>query len=96
MNPAANIDVRVVKVRQLLEAEVDGEIVALDVDNGQCYGLNAVATKIWALLDETSSLREVCARLEGEFDVEPSECAQQVRALVDELQADGLVAVEQS
>jgi hypothetical protein len=35
----------------VIEAEVDGELVALHVDKGTCYGFNGTATRIWALIE---------------------------------------------
>jgi hypothetical protein len=29
-------------------AEIDGQLVALDINKGVCYGLNEVGTRIWA------------------------------------------------
>ena len=78
----------------LIEAEVDGEIVALHVDNGTCYGFNATATRIWQLLETPQSLDALCAALTAEFDVEAGACADEVKALLDELAADGLIDLD--
>jgi hypothetical protein len=75
----------------LVEAEVDGEIVALHVDNGTCYGFNNTATAIWKLLDRPRRLGEICDALAGEFDVDPEECEQDVLTLLRDLESDGLV-----
>ncbi|MFL6857228.1 MAG: PqqD family protein [Allosphingosinicella sp.] len=75
----------------LVEAEVDGEIVALHVDNGTCYGFNNTATAIWKLLDRPKRLDEICEALAGEFEVDPAECERDVLALLRDLESDGLV-----
>lgn len=75
----------------LLEAEVDGELVALHEGNGTCYGFNGTATRIWALLAEPRSFGSLRDALVTEFDVDPATCAADLGALLDELAADGLV-----
>ena len=78
----------------LIEAEVDGELIGLEVERGLCYGFNGTATRIWALIEEPKRFSELQARLLEEYDVEPETCARELQALLDELRSDGLVAVE--
>lgn len=77
----------------LIEAEVDGEIIGLHVENGTCYGFNATATRVWQLIEQPRTLADICAELAAEFDVDPAICEADVRALVDDLSRDGIVAV---
>jgi hypothetical protein len=80
-----------VRCEELLEADVNGEIVALHVDRGQCYGLNGVASEIWRLLERPHSAAEICAQLQAGYDVDSATCQVQVSDLVAELMKDGLV-----
>jgi Coenzyme PQQ synthesis protein D (PqqD) len=75
-----------------IEAEIDGEVVALNVERGTCYGLNRVGSRIWKLLDRPSRIGDVCATLLAEFIVDPDVCERQVIDLLEELRAEGLVA----
>ena len=34
-----------------VSAEIDGEVVALDVNTGICYGLDPIGSNIWRLLE---------------------------------------------
>ena len=74
-----------------MESEVDGEVIALDVEQGQCYGLNSVATRVWQLLERPASIDEISDTLVGEYDVGEEDCRTQVRQLVDDLVSAGLV-----
>jgi hypothetical protein len=78
----------------LIEAEVDGELIGLEVDQGLCYGFNGTATRIWALIEEPRRLSELQARLLEEYEVDAETCARELKVLLEELQADGLVALE--
>lgn len=75
----------------LIEAEVDGELVALHVDNGTCYGFNQTATRIWAMIEEPKRLSEIRDALTGEFDVAPETCEAELLDLLKYLEGDGLV-----
>lgn len=86
-------DKMVRRTGDLIETEVDGELVALHVDNGTCYGFNGTATRIWALIEQPKRLSELKEALLREFDVDPSTCEAQLKDLLDELAADGLVEI---
>lgn len=86
-------DLLVSRKSGLIEAEVDGELVALHVENGTCYGFNGTATRIWQLVEEPKRLSELRDLLMAEFDVDAETCEQDVRALVKDLEGDGLVEV---
>ena len=79
---------------QLIETEVDGELVALDVDKGTCYGFNGTATRIWGLIEQPKRVSELKAALLSEFDVDPETCGRQLAQLLKELETDGLVELE--
>ena len=78
---------------EFLEAEVDGELVALHVDKGTCYGFNATATRIWGLLAEPKTLAQLHEALMAEYHVGPETCEREVEPLLRELEADGLVKI---
>jgi hypothetical protein len=75
----------------LAEAEVDGDLVALHIENGTYYSFNETAARIWALLDRPKSVSELGAALGAEFEVEPQDCAEQILLLLRDLEKDGLV-----
>jgi hypothetical protein len=84
-------DLIVSRRAELIETEVDGELVALHIDNGTCYGFNGTATRIWALIERPRRLSELREELVREFDVDPETCERQLGELLKELEADGLV-----
>ena len=71
--------------------EIDGETVLLNLDSGVYFGLDAVGTRVWALLLEHGSAAPVCAQMEREYDVDPSQLERDVHRLVGELCEKGLL-----
>lgn len=92
MNP----DGRIVRCEEMLEADLNGEIVALHIERGQCYGLNAVAADIWRMLAEPISLDQICTRLTEDYEIDSPTCREEVLRLVSELEKEGLVKAAES
>lgn len=86
-------DMRVERRGEMIETEVDGELVALHIDNGTCYGFNSTATRVWAMIEQPRLLSELTEELVREYDVDTATCEAQLRDLLDELAADGLVEI---
>ena len=84
-------DTLVARGAALLEAEVDGELVALGLANDTCYGFNPTATRIWALIEPPVRFAALCDALVVEFAVDRAVCERDVAALLGDLASDGLV-----
>jgi len=76
----------------LVEAEIDDEILALGIEQGACYGMNRVGSRIWKLLAKPIRICDLCATLLATYRVEPDACERQVLDLLEELRAEGLIA----
>jgi hypothetical protein len=79
----------------LIEAQVDGELVGLHVDKGNCYGFNHTATRIWELLEQPKSVDALCDALVDEFDVDRPTCARDVMEVLHSLRDEGLVSFQE-
>jgi hypothetical protein len=78
----------------LIEAEVDGELIGLEIEQGVCYGFNGTATRIWAMIEEPKRISDIRDALLTEFEVDPETCERELRAVLADLEADGLVVLE--
>jgi hypothetical protein len=67
------VDPTYVRTRELLEAELGDELVALDVTDGLCFGFNDVALSIWRRLAQPILLSALIAGLTEEYDVSRDE-----------------------
>jgi hypothetical protein len=83
----------VTRSSSLLEADVNGEVVALHIDKGACYGLNKVGSRVWHLIATPTAIGDLCATLVSEFKVDQATCERDVLDLLAELHAEGLVEV---
>jgi hypothetical protein len=76
---------------ELMEAEVGDELVALDVQEGACFGFNPVAASVWRSLSAPKTFDQLRQELLDEFDVSAEQCAGELKELLDDLTAKGLV-----
>lgn len=80
----------VVRTTTSATAEIDGQLVALDVTQGVCYGLNHVATRIWGLIEEPHTGQAIVDQLAEEYDVDIETCRDHTLALLGDLVDAGL------
>ena len=80
----------------VVEREIDDEILALSIEQGICYGMNRVASRIWKLLAKPTRICDLCTTLLAAYRVDSDACERQVLDLLEELRTEGLiVAVEE-
>jgi Coenzyme PQQ synthesis protein D (PqqD) len=84
---------RVARNPGALSAEIDGEVVALDVARGACYGLDAIGARIWSMIASPTAVGEVCAALTAIYDVDVETCRTDVLDLFRALRDEGLIVV---
>jgi len=85
------VPIKYARAKDLLEADVGEDIVALDVDGGLCFGFNSVAAEIWRLLDQPKEFDSLLHGLMAEFDVDAEQCATELHACLTDLESKGLV-----
>lgn len=86
---------RVSRAGDLVFAEIDGEAVALNAERGICYGVNGVGLQILKLIEQPVRVGDLCERLVADYDVEADTCQEQVMGFLAEMEAEGLVHLEQ-
>jgi Coenzyme PQQ synthesis protein D (PqqD) len=67
------------------------EVVMLSVKAGCYYGLNAVAVRIWDLLECPRTIASLCERLCEEFEVDATTCQAEVLTFANDLVDNGIV-----
>ena len=85
------LDSRIAVSGDVMVQEVGGEIVLLDMATEHYFGLDAIGTRIWQLIDQHGFLRDVHDRLCSEYGEEPGHIAEDLLVLVQSLLTAGLV-----
>jgi hypothetical protein len=70
---------------------VDGETVIVDLESETYFGLNRVGSVIWDELQRRASVAEIVAAVTARFDVSTELAEADVRTLISDLEAAGLL-----
>jgi hypothetical protein len=70
------------------------EMVLLDLDSEEFFGLDGVGARVFELLEEPRSFDDVITTLLREYDVDPETLTADVTALVSDLVARKLVVID--
>lgn len=93
MTSAINITDVVIRTNEVVSSDMDGETIMMSLDKGMYYGLNAIATRIWELIEKPLPVSTLCNILLDEFEVDRDRCQHEVCRFLDELQDDNLLKV---
>ena len=76
-----------------METKFAGQILMMSLDQGRYYALEAIAKRIWDLLEVPTALGEVVDRLLGEFEVDRARCEAEVLAFAKQLLDNRLINI---
>lgn len=91
MTPSLQSDGLISRSTDVLATELDDALLMLNIERGEYHGLNAVAARIWALLEQPTSVAALVATLVDEYEVTPDECAAAVDVFLKELRDRNLL-----
>lgn len=83
--------IRVVRNDSIPTGEVDGELVALDIDKGSCFGMDPIGSAIWEIAAEPRTVGQIADALTARFDVSRDQCLSDLAPFVGDLLAEGLL-----
>jgi Coenzyme PQQ synthesis protein D (PqqD) len=86
-------ETRISIAKEQVSTELGGEAVILNLKTGVYYGLDQVGSRIWNLLQEPKTLRQLIAVLLAEYEVEPVQLEADVRALLVKLFESDLIEI---
>lgn len=69
----------------------DDNLIMMSVRKGRYYGLNEVGSRIWELLEHSTTEAEVAGKVLAEYEVAPEICANEVREFLTRLRERGLL-----
>jgi len=88
-----NLDQKITFADTVFAQEVDGEMVLLDMNSENYFGLDEVGTSIWQAMQEKENLKEVFEILLEQYEVEEDILKNDLITFVEKLEESGLVKV---
>jgi hypothetical protein len=93
MNQYIDLNTCIMQATNLISCDLDGETALMSVEHGKYYGINPIGSRIWALIEQPRLISDLCACLLSEFEVESTQCENDVLAFLSELAKDNLVKI---
>ena len=59
---------KLIRNSNLMASAIDDELVMMDMEKGNYFGLNAVGAHIWALLETPHSRGDIVSSVKNDFD----------------------------
>lgn len=84
----------VVAAETQISSDLAGEAIILELKAGMYYGLDAIGTRIWKLIQEPRSVSSVRDTLLTEYEVDPERCEHDLIALLNDLAANRLIKIQ--
>jgi hypothetical protein len=75
----------------VLHSTIDGDVVALSVDKGECISMPGVSAFLWHLLEVPRSIDELTERTTEEFEVSAERCRADLAEVLGEMEKAGIV-----
>lgn len=79
--------------KELNTADIDDEIVMMNINKGKYYGLNSVGTRIWELIESPKSIDRLIQDLIEEYEVDPVICRDNVMTFINRLYEENMICV---
>ena len=84
---------KVTVAAQVLAKQVGDELVILDLANGTYFGLDPVGARIWLLLTDNKTIKQVCDEMLVEYEATEETVEHDVMALLQTLVDRQLVSL---
>jgi Coenzyme PQQ synthesis protein D (PqqD) len=82
--------------RDHVSCALGDEAAILNLKNTVYYGLNPVGARVWNLVQQPRSVKEIRDRLLEEYDVGAEQCERDLLDLLDRMREQGLIEVRQA
>ncbi|GAB4303350.1 MAG: PqqD family protein [Marinilabiliales bacterium] len=79
----------------MLYSQLDDEIVMMSIENGEYYGLNEIASRIWELLKKDMQVSDIISELMNEYEVDEETCKNDVFEFLSEMMEKKLIQIKQ-
>ncbi len=84
---------QIMQVEGNIVSDMGGEKVMLSIQNGKYYNLGENGGLIWELLESPVEVNEVINKLLHVYEVDQSECQEEVKTFLSQLINEGLVKI---
>ncbi len=78
---------------RIVGSTIDGEVVVMNIQDGQYYGMDDIGSRIWNLLETPRTIDALIGELLAEFDIERQTCEKDILPFLERLLVAGLICI---
>lgn len=90
-----DLDTKLRQGQDHVATSIGDETAVMSIKRGRYYAVGAVAERIWQMLEDPASPREIAERLLEEYDITPEQCGREIDLFLNDLIEEGLVVEHQ-
>jgi len=81
--------------KKIIQSKIGEEVVMMDMDSGFYFGLNSVASAIWAKLEHEITFDDLVEELLKEYTVEKTLCENDTKELLEQFREKNIIRIVQ-
>ena len=89
-----NLETRISRASGFSTANVNNELMMLNIEQGAYYSLDPIAAEIWELLQQPAEVRDLVTGLQKRYAVSAEQCLSDVLSFLEKLYTNGLILLD--
>ena len=81
----------VIRKPDVIFTDMDGDVVAINIDKGEYYGIGGIGSRIWVLLENNITIQGIVDAICSEYEVDEETCTSDTIKFINELMENGMV-----
>lgn len=78
---------------EIVFSQMDDEIVMMNLEKGEYYGISPVGSRIWELLETPQTVDDICRTLCKEYAVSPEKCTEEVLIFITQMKEKNIITI---
>lgn len=88
---ALSLTTGVLRKPGLIFTDMDGDVVAVNVERGEYYGIGGIGARVWDLLENSVTIERIVDTICDEYEVDEETCRSDMLTFVNELMEYDLI-----
>ena len=84
----------IVKNKEIDDSDIDGDKVMMNLDKGEYFMMNQVGSRIWDIIINPITVKDIIIKLLEEYDVEENTCKASVIEFLERLNRAELISIK--
>lgn len=78
---------------EIVFSKMDDEIVMMNLEKGEYYGISPVGSRIWELLETPQTVDDICRTLCEEYAVTLEQCTEEVLSFITQMKGKNIITI---